>query len=329
MRCEIDTSKCKLISDLLHSLDIPKEEEEHNILKQLNEHEASNYYFLMVAICHQTQTLEGKINDTYFKGWDYLTKKYLQSVVIDKSILEPAIWIDMNKEKLRSIYHCDEYGLTLSDIDRRIVLINDLGTKLIQMNSDSFFGLYARSAGFILGNKNALGETLRKFLAYSDPVQKKTFFLLGIAKSILDWHYRDEHNLGAPVDYHEIRGHLRLGTVKIVDKDLANRFAEKTITAVDDVEIRGAVSNAIKTISSHLTNVGPMQLHYLFWNYFRNVCIRREPECASFSPKNGLPQRYKKALAIDIGSECIFSSMCDSRYLEKKLNEYELITDFY
>lgn len=59
-------------------------------------------------------------------------------------------------------------------------------------------GLYRRLAGI---------------RAYRDPVRKKSSFLLELLRSQCGWQFVDVENLSAPVDYHEVRGHFRLGTV--------------------------------------------------------------------------------------------------------------------
>lgn len=40
------------------------------------------------------------------------------------------------------------------------------------------------------------------------------------------WVFADRDKLGAPVDYHEVRGHLRIGTVQIHDEELRTRLVE-------------------------------------------------------------------------------------------------------
>ena len=111
------------------------------------------------------------------------------------------------------------------------------------------------------------------------------------------WKYRDSESRGPPVDYHEVRGHLRLGTVQITDPTLLQKVREGQIVTLDeDVVLRRAVYDAILTISDSSGVHNASQLHYLFWNLFRGVCLRQTPECFEVTGTCTLPQRYRHFL---------------------------------
>ena len=85
------------------------------------------------------------------------------------------------------------------------------------------------------------------------------------------WTYKDPENLGAPVDYHEVRGDLRIGTINVLDESLKSKLLKgEPVTAEEDIALRGAVFNAIMFLSDETRLRNPSQLHYLFWNVFRN-----------------------------------------------------------
>ena len=54
-------------------------------------------------------------------------------------------------------------------------------------------------------------NTLGNFSAYRDPVRKKSLFFLSLLRNSGLASFSDDGNLGPPVDYHEVRGHLRIG----------------------------------------------------------------------------------------------------------------------
>jgi hypothetical protein len=328
MGCSVNEAKCRDLAGLLKSVHLPDEKEEYDIATYLDAREASNFYMLVVSICHQTQSLEGTASGKHWRGWDYLTQRLLQYVSCDRSVLEPTEWISMPEVRLREVYSCKDYGSTLSDVSGRAELVRDMGKRLIEGNIDSLLDLYHLSDRTILGEEG-LVTALAKLDAYRDPVRKKTYFLLGLTQASLGWSFRDEHNLGAPVDYHEIRGHLRLGTVTIDERAILERLSQNTITQQDDALIRSAVFDAMNSICAHLDGVTPMQLHYLLWNYFRSVCTRTKPNCSVFLNENRLPERYKDSLGMYDRCECKFSSVCESRLREDKPNEYSLITNYY
>ena len=120
---------------------------------------------------------------------------------------------------------------------------------------------------------------LKNTQAYSDPNEKKARLLIGRLRDAHGWDFKDAHELGAPVDYHEIRGHLRLGTVIIADGDLNARIGTGNITSDEDNLVRAAIGEAISAIAAGLPNYDPLQVHYVLWNLFRAICRRETPAC--------------------------------------------------
>jgi hypothetical protein len=219
----------------------------------------------------------------------------------------------------------DDHGATLADPDGRCRLIRDIGATFEREAWESAQSIYELSQGFVVRDNRSLLAQLKKMRAYNDPVNKKSFFFLGLMKNTGKWTFADEENVGAPVDYHEVRGHLRIGTV-CVDASLANKIkAKRIVDEVEDIEIRGAVHQAISLIARKLS-VPPMRLHYLFWNLFRNVCLREKPLCRSCHIECALPDRYQQLIQ---GGHCPFASRCESADLADRLIEHEFVTDWY
>src|SRR5207247_10978026 len=127
------------------------------------------------------------------------------------------------------------------------------------------------------------------------------------------WKYVGDEKVGSPVDYHEVRGHLRIGTVEVADSELRRKLLEGTpVTAEQDVAIRSAVYDAIMLLSELTGLRNPSQLHYLFWNVFRSCCLRDAPHCQGCDPGCTLPDRYTH-LAVHEGiRRCPFASVCGS-----------------
>jgi hypothetical protein len=169
------------------------------------------------------------------------------------------------------------------------------------------------------------------FRAYDDPVHKKTFFFLALMRNSGLWVYTDGKKLGAPVDYHEVRGHLRIGTVQINDEELrAKLLSGRQVSAEEDVLIRDAVYKAIMFISDCSGLHNPSQLHYLFWNVFRSCCTRDSPHCTSCPSSCSLPERYVPLASFPEGKRrCPFSTVCQSVGKEPKLIEHNFETDYY
>ena len=169
-----------------------------------------------------------------------------------------------------------------------------------------------------------------KFLAYQGPVFKKTYFFLGLMSSCGIWQFVDPEHVGAPVDYHEVRGHLRLGTVEVQEPQLQMKlFNGEPVSEHEDVEIRSAVPEAIVQISEVRGGVNPMELHYLFWNVFRAICKRSAPLC-HLAQGSDLPLRYSPLLKIEGEVErCPFASICPSVDLNLRYIEHQFQTNWY
>jgi hypothetical protein len=131
------------------------------------------------------------------------------------------------------------------------------------------------------------------------------------------WKYRDPINVGPPVNYHEQRGHLRLGTVRIEDPLLLQKIRNREeVSKAQDIEIRMAVRRAIEFIAQYLS-VSPSAMHYYFWNHIRNCCSRDNPHCTECTSCT-LPERYESGRA-----RCIFSDVCPSAKISNELKLIE------
>lgn len=321
---EVDHNQCIAIAKELVKYSIPADTEDTSI-DGLDAKQISDFYFLLVAICHQTQSLQGTVNGTYQRGWDYLRLKFLNAVIADRTILDPSTWRQMTPDFLTNLLKDDHYGETLTDVGGRASLIRELGMGLETQRLQSVHDMYLASDGQLAGDPAGLLARLSRFLAYSDPVQKKSYFLLGLMQNSKVWVFRDEMELGAPVDYHEVRGHLRLGTVRISGDLRAVLVAKEQVSRSEDIAIRSAVRQAISLIAS-LTKHSPMRLHYLFWNIFRNLCIRENAKCFNADPSNSLPPRYLQF--VEHGN-CPFAETCESAGKGTLLIEHSFKTDWY
>ena len=326
--------QCENLSDLLSKVNLPKDIEEPKEI-ELELDISKNFYFTIVAICHQTSPingspLEGIINGSYIKGWDYLSTKFHTAVKNDNSLVYPEKLSEIKSTDIICILKDDNGNSKITNPEGRAKLLRDIGEKMLKFNYSSVEDVYQESKGYLIGiHESGLLKKLSYFDAYSDPVMKKSLYFLSLMKNHLYWRYKDDTNLGPPVDYHEIRGHLRFGTIKINDKNLYNKILKnKLISEKEDIQIRQAVFNAIILISKK-TNNSPSVLHYFFWNLFRNCCSRNSPHCVACPSECHLPKRYsilKKRLNIN---NCILSKFCLSKNNIQKLIEPLVITEYY
>jgi len=328
---EVDRSQCRVLGEFLKTVNFPAAQEEVMQYKIPNRI-MSNLYFVVVAICHQTTphkgpALQGHVDGKLRRGWDYLREKWVRTVEQNSALVSPVSLANITAQDVESILFDDELGSTISDSRGRAAILNDIGQRMIDLGIDDVQSLYELSSGSLVSREGqGLIELLSQFAAYSaDPVQKKLFFFLSLMFNHGFWVYTDPENLGTPVDYHEVRGHLRYGTVKIISEQLRDKIlGGKEVTSDADVQIRKAVFDAIMSVSK-ISNRTPNDLHYFFWNVFRNCCRRDETHCNGCAQHPSCPERYQ-ALSP---TRCIFSVSCQSAGSTVKLTDHLVSTDLY
>jgi hypothetical protein len=334
-RVRVNREVCRDMGNLLRSNRVPEDHEDIS-LAGFTPLEIGNFYLLLVAICHQTSPrgeapLEGTIAQQHMRGWDYLSAKLERAVQTNLELLNPQRWVRITGRDVQEIFHDEVLGDRLSDPNGRAALINDLGKKMVQKSWENVQEMYTAAGGRIDSGSPSLLDLLANFRAYDDPVKKKSFFFLALMHNAGLWVYADPSRLGAPIDYHEVRGHLRIGTVQVCDSELYRKLIDgQEVTPDDDITIRQAVYDAVMFISEDSELRNASQLHYLFWNVFRSCCTRYMPHCHSCPSQCTLPDRYVPlTLANGEPRRCPFSRMCNSVDLEPKLLEHVVETDYY
>jgi hypothetical protein len=332
----IDERRCAEIASLLRRITIPPPTEE-GALQGLSTAQLPNFYFLVVAICHQTSPVGGPMlhgtldSGESCRGWDYLRKRIAERVRHDSSWIEPTRWISTTQSDLEELLADSNGHKALTGSERRAQIVQNLGSRCVELRLRHAEELLTRCEGWIIGAPcGGLYTLLGTFDGYRDPVKKKSSFFLELMRTECRWSFRDIEHLGAPVDYHEVRGHLRLGTVKIEDPQLLQNIQERReVTAEQDLAIRTAVYGAIEQISREHGGTRPAELHYLFWNTFRCCCSREEQHCNHCSPSCVLPSRYKEAFDTVQVRRCVFTANCASSGMLDKPIEHQHLTDYY
>ncbi len=331
----VNLEVCRSLAEWLRSRAIPLERAESS-LREFTTEQIGNFYLSLVAICHQTSPqgklpLEGSAGGRHLRGWDYLFAKFEEAARRNSVILSPDFWSCITSDDLENVFRDERFGNRLSDPAGRASLLNDLGRIMLERSWKSASQIYDAAGGRIAtGSQNLVG-LLSQFRAYRDPVRKKLYLFLALMQNTGAWVYEDPEQLGAPVDYHEVRGQLRIGTVEIRDPDLHTRLLQGCdVTAEEDVSIRQAVQEALTMISEWSGVRNPSRLHYVFWNVFRSCCTRESPHCRSCPSTCSLPARYFPLASFPDGSRhCPFSETCRSAAQESKLLEPKTATDFY
>jgi hypothetical protein len=331
---QVDTEACNRVAEFITSKPIPPDQEDSR-LPGFARNAVGNLYLALVAICHQTSPrgcapLEGTVAGIRRRGWDYLFAQLEEAARTDLTLLEPRRWASLSADEIRVMFRDSELGERLSNPELRSELLRDLGHRMMGHGWRWADDIYQLSDGRIGTGEPNLLQLLAEFRAYSDPVRKKSLFYLALMRNAGLWQYVDEEQLGTPVDYHEVRGHLRLGTVRIIDESLQQKVLRlHPVSGIEDVAIRQAVYDAIMLISERSGLRHPSQLHYLFWNVFRSICTRESPQCFQLSPTCSLPARYMHLTELQGGRRCPFSEVCESAGHTHPICEHVFETDYY
>lgn len=332
----INFEACMSIASFLERHFIPSEEED-TAPSEFTREQTGNFYLFTVAICHQTSPsghspLEGIVGSEHKRGWDYLSARLEERFRLDPQLFAPFRWVEMTAADMRALLADQTFGDRITEPDHRAMLVRDIGRVMHSHGWQSAEDLYQLADGQIANGTPNLLELLHSFAAYQDPVKKKSYFFLMLMRNVAKWGYRDAYNLGPPVDYHEMRGHLRLGTVIVKDPVLREKLLNRVpVSKADDVALRRAVHDAIMQIAEFAPSTTSSQLHYLFWNVFRSCCPRQSPHCNGCPSDCELPERYVHLATSPAGKRrCPFSFMCGSACESHTLlQEHVFKTDYY
>ena len=325
-----DFTRCSEIAGVLRQMQLPK-----RLVRQprlwLDRRIVGNFNLFLVAICHQTQSVSGTVGERWCRGWDYLEQKLEAHSRTDRYFLEMESLATLSPDRLDEALAPASASSAFPDIEARTALVNDLGRHMLGAGYNSFEELCDCFEYRCLGEQSII-SFLRTTKAYSDPNEKKVRLLIGLLRDAHGWEFKDAHRLGAPVDYHEIRGHLRIGTVIVKDSGMRFRFQSDTVTDCDDIVIRAAISEAIVAIARDVPGSDALKVHYILWNYFRSLCRRYKPICSRGSEiaVSELDSAYVKLFQMSTnGNNCVFSSFCESYARQEFPIEYSYAGNHY
>lgn len=145
----------------------------------------------------------------------------------------------------------------------------------------------------------------------------------------LGWDIQDREYLKSPVDYHEIRGHLRIGTLILEDKTLLDKIQKGLpLTNEEDIKIRSIIQKVNEDIGSQ-TGLTSSVIHYLLWNVFRSCCprISKNTHCTRCDDNCSLPHHYRDLGSYENG--CLFATFCKSVNEENKVVDPPYIGHYY
>ncbi|MGC8865206.1 MAG: hypothetical protein ACP5O2_05730 [Bacteroidales bacterium] len=315
----VDKEQCQLLGQVLRSYAFKENFYKRPFLTaELPEELKLRMYLFSVGICHQTWNLAHQAANLY--GWDYLEDGFLR-MFEEKSWLTDTFRVaeassQTIAEALASYFV--PFGSSVSTLDRleeRASLYRDMAEKLVTSYKGQVSCLLQESQGRV-GGMGGLYSLLSAFEAYSDPLHKKSSFLVKLLADAGLWQVQDPENLVPVMDYHMQRVLLRSGAVEVVDPELRNALINRW-ELTDDTRVRKACIEA-SSCMAEAAGLGVLQMNDVLYMLGRSCCFE-EPLCRSGRcAKN--PCSLVRTLEIADHTQCIFSGVCRGSVSEEYIN---------
>ncbi len=281
--------------------------------KNTDRENALRYFIFMVAIDHRTgrhKPYEAYMNSRLYHGADLLYKLGSRKFSEDPSFFSPNRMAEISADEVRewlSVGGVNE--VTVWDPEVRTELLRDLGRGLIKWFEGSVTKLVDRSGGYLRSHPQGLVQLMKRFKAYSDPVEKKTYLFVKFVERRGLMNVVDEWNKEVPVDNHLTRIALRLGLVSL-EEDLIKKIkGREAFTWSEDVMLRLAVRSAYKVLS-RTAYLDPFILDDFLWYFGRRVCTREKPACV-------------------VRGECPLLKVCPSKESPEEIVEHYYVDTYY
>jgi len=294
-------------------------------LPMSDEIKAAMYYYA-VGICHQTYHLAHPKLNLY--GWDYLEYGFMEIAEQKPELLDAHFLIQLNPPQLIPLLQpffsptSKAEDCSLDTLDERAALWIDMA-KLMVESGKSHLNFFLNSHG----EASYFYEHLSKSIAYSDPLQKKTSFLMKLLEDARLIEFSKDQDIIPIMDYHMQRVLLRTGCVEVVDESL--EFALKNKKPIkNDHEIREACIESMKLIAE-TSGLSVFKMNDVFYTMGRSCC--NEKILCQYGICEKTPCTL--SLAVDLGNheQCIFQSICKGAHQEEYRHYWQpqIQTHFY
>ncbi len=244
-------------------------------------HLVAMFFLTLVAIDHRLYPWGGAVSAVVGgkvrRGSEILYARAMEAYRRDPSIFEPTRLASMRRESFEMVWGSDVW-----DAERRLALLRDLGRKMVSVYGSSIENLLGFSRSVRLRSFDAerpgLLDKLRVFLAYSDPVEKKSMLFIKalVRRGIID--IEDRESIRVAVDNHLTRIALRLGLVTLGPRLREAVIRGDEVSPEVDVLIRTGVREALH-LACLEAGIDPLDLDDALWTFGREVCTFTTPRC--------------------------------------------------
>jgi putative endonuclease len=286
------------------TLQPPRDEDERRRL--------ANLWFYVVAICQHTVSLEGSLDEGWYRGWDYLIRAARRAEVQEPDYFAAPRMARFTSTGLRRLFsdRGDPTASTLDRLDERVAQLHDCADRLLTDYGGEAMGLYAAAGGRARGAEG-LYARLATFVAYADPVEKKSTLLLAFLHQAGIWPLADPEHVMMAVDYHAMRVALRSGIVAVDDPALAHVLRERVpVDEATNTAVRLAVREACAELARQ-SGHSIYDLDRLIWLLGRSCCFyEHEPICGDRPCFKADECTFVQGVAYACPGRCLLDGTC-------------------
>lgn len=293
---------------------------------EVNDELKAAMYYYAVGICHQTYHLANE--DLKLYGWDFLEYGFIEIASQKPELLQAEFLVGLSPAQLTDLirpFFAPQNiaeNCTLDHLEERTKLWIDMA-HFINKSGYSHFEYFQQSNGMA----SYFYEKLKSTMAYSDPLQKKTSFLM---KILVDAHlieFSNEEELIPIMDYHMQRVLMRTGCVEILDAKLSDNLQNR-MPIMEEQELREACISSMKIIAK-ASNYSIFKMNDVFYTMGRSCC--NESMLCVENKCDKEPCTLTLAIELENHDNCIFEEVCigakDSHY--RKYWQAQIITHYY
>ncbi|MEZ0393639.1 MAG: iron-sulfur cluster loop [Desulfurococcaceae archaeon] len=270
----------------------PKESDQETVVR---------YLMVMVSMDHRLsrpgKPYEVCLPDGCYHGADLLYRLGRMKLDREPLFFEPRRLANVSAEDVKGWLCVGE--VCPPDPELRAALLRDLGQKLEKLYGGSAVELLRRSNGRMRGSpwQPGLVDNLKSFMAYSDPLEKKSILLAKFleARGL----FSPVDDIGIPVDNHLTRIALRLGLV-VVSGALWKKIREgQEFTSDEDLLLRLTVKMALERLAKD-AGLSHRELDDTLWRHGRETCLRgRQPLCDKCALRKACKAAANSSFMVD------------------------------
>ena len=293
----------------------------------------ANLWFYLIAICQSTRTLQGTLDGKWYRGWDYMLQAARRMTAHDPDYFSAQNMSLVTPDGVRSIFSDDflpEHS-TIDRVDERVAQLHDCAQILLRSYEGDVCVLHQQAGGRLQG-ENGILKRFSVFIAYSDPVQKKSFLFLMFAAKSGVWELTDLDSLKVAIDYHIMRIALRSGMVQVLDPELAETLrTRREVNAETDNQIRETIREACDLLIEHSGHT-VFDVDNILWMMGRNCCFYDHAPICGDNPCTKMDKcSFVRGIEYACPGHCLFDGVCFGSYAPAYQAYWEttLYTEYY